>query len=112
VIDLAMKGLIEEFVRITPSVVSLVGAVGEGPKARFTISPSKKYPFRILEAKAKSGDFIRLHLEETGDSDYALTVENTRKHAGRYFDTVFLITDHPIRPEIQLPVIGNISKAP
>ena len=38
-------------------------------------------------------------------------VENTRKEIGPYYDTITLATDSSRKPEIKIPVFGNIKAA-
>ena len=89
----------------------LRGVVGEPLKRQVSIVPEKKYPFTILEAKAKQGANITCDLEALENSPnggYRLTVENVRKDKGRYFDTVVLKTSSPIQPVINIRVYGNL----
>jgi hypothetical protein len=43
---------------------------------------------------------------------YILAVENQKKEAGRYRDTIHLKTDSKLKPEIKVNVYGNIYEAP
>jgi len=92
-------------------VLRLVGSVGQPLKRSVIIIPEKKYPFKIIEAKAKKGDNINVTLGEVKHPDvtrYILTVENLKKGKGRYSDIIALKTDSTIRPEIRISVYGNI----
>jgi len=76
-----------------------------------TILPEKKYPFHIVEAKAEKGAFIKFELKELDrkpEPMYKLTVENTKKTEGRYFDTIRLKTDSKVQQEIAIWVFGDI----
>ncbi len=102
----------EKFANITPDKVRLNGLVGDQITSSVMIAPKKKYPFRIIEAKASKGENISIMLEEKkqekGD-EYLLAIQNMKKEKGRYFDTVLLKTDSKVRPEIKISVYGNIS---
>jgi len=37
-----------------------------------------------------------------------LTVENTKKTAGRYWDRIHLVTDSKIQEKITIPIYGSI----
>jgi len=80
--------------------------------ARVAIYPKTKYPFNIIDTRAKHGKFISFKLSEETHSDitgYVLRVENTKKEKGRYADVIYLKTDSKIRPVISVPVVGNIN---
>ena len=76
-----------------------------------SLIPEKKYPFKILKARAKDGNNIKFELEDLTKSEngaYTLTVENLKQDTGRYFDTIILETDSKIRPELNVRVYGNL----
>ena len=104
-------GKVERFAIITPRHIKLSGPVGETLKSVVTIIPEKKYPFRIIEAHAERGNFIRFEVKAVNRNNqpvYRLTIENTRDTAGRYFDTIRLLTDNEIQQEIGIWVFGDI----
>lgn len=106
-----IAGIVEKFITIIPRVVKLDGLVGEPIKGSATIIPEKKYPFKIVDIKAKRGTNINYQLEEKKETDwvqYLLTVENLKKEEGQYYDTIQLITDNEINPVIKIWVQGNI----
>ena len=109
---LTIAGEVERFVKITPPRVALTG-VGSAPmKQVIEIVAEKRYPFRVVGAEAREGKFIRFEIKAVpvseGPSHYRLTVENRRVEKGRYYDTITLKTDSPVRPEIPIQVYGNI----
>jgi hypothetical protein len=62
--------------------------------------------------KAQSGTYIKWELQETVESGkkiYTLTVENVKTEKGRYYDTIFLKTDHNDLPEIRISVSGRVT---
>ena len=93
-------------------MVKLEGAVGEQIKRTITIAANEKYPFKIIEDRAKVGKNIRYELKEvkkTGEKKYLLTVENLKKQKGRYYDIIYLKTNKRPLPEIIIRVQGNIA---
>jgi hypothetical protein len=109
--DLVISGLVEKFVSIRPQHVSLRGYAGDTIKGKVTITLEKKYPFKILDARAQSGENINFELDEinkNGSPGYELNVENLRQKTGRYYDTIILKTDSEIRPELNVRVYGYL----
>jgi hypothetical protein len=114
-LHLAVMGNVEQFVDIVPKRVVLYGFAGKPIKAAVKIIAKDKYPFTIKKAKATNTKNIAFALDKTKNSEkmeYVLTVENLKKTKGRYADTIKLITDSKIRPEIKIYVIGNILDSP
>ncbi len=110
--DLVISGLVENFVTIRPQHVSLRGFAGDPIKGQVSIIPEKKYPFKILEARAKDGKNIKFKLDEINSPNgqaYELNVENLREKTGRYYDTIILKTDSKVRPELNVRVYGYLS---
>ncbi len=113
-LGLTIIGQVEKFVSIYPKDVQLFGLAGAPIKKMVQIIPEKKYPFRIIEVKAKDGRNIDFSLQEETKSQivsYTLIVENKKGDKGRYYDTVYLITDSPLKPRINVNVFGNINVA-
>jgi len=105
-------GDVEKFATIVPKRVNLRGDIEKQIKISVKIIPEEKYPFEIVEAKAKNGKFIKYKLEEVTSlkgTEYLLNVENLKREKGRYFDTIYLKTTSKIRPEIKISVYGNIT---
>ncbi|MEA3437035.1 MAG: DUF1573 domain-containing protein, partial [Thermodesulfobacteriota bacterium] len=81
-------------------------------KRTITIAANAKYPFKIVEARAKVGKNVRYELKQmkhSGGGKYLLHVENLKKQKGRYFDIIYLKTNKRPLPEIMIRVRGNIS---
>ena len=109
--ELVIAGQVENFATIRPKHVSLRGYAGDSLKGTVTIIPEKKYPFKILEARAQNGKNINIELGEVKKSSgiaYELKVENLRQETGRYYDTIVLKTDSQVRPELNVKVYGNL----
>lgn len=87
------------------------GFAGEPIKAKVIIIPEEKYPFKVLNVRARDGRDIRFQLEEENNTQrlqYALIVENQRTQTGRYFDVITLETDSRIRPTLDVRVYGDL----
>ena len=109
--DLVISGPVEKFATIRPKHVSLRGYAGDPIKGQVSIISEKKYPFKILDARAQDGKNIKFQLDEVKKSNgpaYELTVENLREKTGRYYDTIILKTDSKVRPELKVRVYGNL----
>jgi hypothetical protein len=109
--ELVITGQVENFAVIRPKHVSLRGYAGDSLKGTISIIPEKKYPFKILEARAQNGKNINIELGEVKNSSgtaYELKVENLRQETGRYYDTIVLKTDSQVRPELNVKVYGYL----
>jgi hypothetical protein len=112
---LSVTGRVDRVVTVTPNTLRLVGRAGTPIRGAVAITPEEKYPFKIVEARARRGADIRFTLEEgkgPNGNGYLLTVENRRSEKGRYFDTIVLRTDSRIKPEIVIQVSGQILEPP
>ncbi len=108
---LEVEGEVEKFATITPPKIILAGTVGTPVIAAVNIIQEKKHPFKIKTIRAKNGEFIRWEVIEekiAGMTGYTVRVENLKKEAGSYFDTLTIETDNKDRPEIKLAVSGRI----
>ena len=89
----------------------LRGSAGKQIKESVTIIQEEKYPFKIVNIEAKQGVNIDYKLKEIIEPKgikYILTVENTKKEKGKYYDTIHLITSNTLHPVIKIRVRGNI----
>jgi hypothetical protein len=110
-LTLTVQGQVEKFVNISPTVVRLVGKVGDPLQKTITIIPDRKYPFKITSVHAKSGRDIRFSLKEITQANkpgYELTVENLKQQEGRFFDIIYLETTFDQHPQLKISVYGNI----
>ena len=108
---LTISGLVERFVKISPSRVVLSGYTDTEISRSVEILPVEKYPFTILDAKARKGEDIHFELSEMTDTNpqgYTLRIDNLKKSKGRYHDQIILKTDSKIKPVIQISVSGLI----
>jgi hypothetical protein len=109
--DLTISGDVDRFVTIQPPSLRLSGFAGESLKGSVTIIPEKKYPFKIVNARAKDGQYITFQLEEIKQSEataYELKVENLKQDTGRYFDSIILETNNKIQPQLDVRVYGYL----
>ena len=108
-----MTGKVEKFADISPQFLRMVGMAGQPISSSTTITPEKKYDFKIIEAFAEKGTDIKvtLSLRPEGAPGYIVSVENLKKTIGRYYDTVVLKTDSELKPVIKIKVYGNIIKS-
>ena len=110
-LKLTISGSVDKFVTIRPKRVKLRGVVGEAIKRKVTITPEKKYPFKIVNVRAKDGKEIHFELSEEKNEKgpfYALLIENKRLEKGRYFDMITLETDSHIQPKLSIRVYGDL----
>jgi len=111
VMELMVSGMVEKFAEIRPGSVRLSGRVGELVTAVAEIVPRPDYPFKIKNIRAMNGRHIRFSLAEktaAGSTVYEITVTSTRPDPGRISDVIYVDTDSPIRPNLQVPVHGTI----
>jgi hypothetical protein len=106
-----ISGQVEKFVTVIPKTVNLNGPADAPLRVTVKIIPEEKYPFRIIETKAKFGKDIHYNLQVVKRSPlikYLLTIENKKKEKGRYYDVVYLKTDSKLKPQINVNVYGRI----
>lgn len=110
-VTLEITGYVDKFANITPNKLVLRGNAGEPVSGSVTIVPNPKYPFNVLEAKARNSSDIQVKFEKKQENNmatYILTAENLRKTPGRYYDVILLKTDSPIKPELEISVYGQV----
>ena len=106
-VALTLVGQVDIFARIEPQRLSLRGKPGEAISGKVTIARLPRYPFRIVETRARTGSDIAFQLAETAGG-YELDVQVTRNQPGRVFDTIVLRTDSPVKPELQVGIYLQI----
>ena len=111
VIRLELAGHVEKLMEVTPPIVRLQGPAGKPLTRTVTIRPAEKYPFSIVESKARKGEHLtyrlaRKNLSKQPDG-YDLTVTVTGNQKGRYFDKIVLTTDSPHKPEIVISIFAH-----
>lgn len=113
-IPLTVKARILKPYTLSPQSVKLKGRLGKTIKETLNLAPTGDNPFTIQEITTRRGQNIRFDLEEIIKRDrvrYKLTVENTAKTPGIYFDTLYVKTDSSLKPVISITVMGKIEKS-
>ena len=90
----------------------LTGKIGDDISETVKIVPEKKYAFKITGITLSKNENIKYELKESensGGTEYHLTVSNISKERGRYFDTITIDTDSSVNPKIEIKVFGNIA---
>jgi hypothetical protein len=87
--DLVIVGTVEKFATIQPKHVSLKGHVGDSLTAKVSITPETKYPFKVINVRAKEGKNIKYQLDKVADPAN-----------GAY--------ECKIRPQLSIRVYGNL----
>jgi hypothetical protein len=109
---LIVTGKVTSYVNVSPSLINLMGRVGQKIEGQVRIIPEKEYPFTIKEAKPRIGKNIRLDLKPLGKnpsrSGYVLTVDSTRQTPGSFGDYIQIQTDLKEKPAFGIPVRGHI----
>jgi hypothetical protein len=111
VMELTVSGMVEKFAEIRPARVRLSGRVDELVTAVAEIVPRPDYPFNIKNIRAMNGRHIRFSLASktaAGSTIYEITVTSTRPDPGGISDVIYMDTDSPIRPTLQVSVSGMI----
>lgn len=113
-ITLSIAGSVLAFARMDPAYARLVGPAGTDIKEAITITRQAAFPFKILEAKTRNGNDIKVDVQEFEqgeESGYIVTIVNQKSTAGRYADMLILTTDSTVKPTITVPVYGQITAA-
>jgi hypothetical protein len=109
---LKVTGKVKGYMTIAPAYVRLNGPVGRPISRTVRIIPMEGHPFAIKEVKAREDRFLRYEVKplkkSSGENGYLLLVENTKKDAGNYRDTITIETDSEHKPFLRIPVYGRI----
>ena len=109
-----ISGEVDVFVQITPERPQLTGILGKPIQTQVVITPFARYPFKIIKASFEKGMNATVTVEEKKNAEntteYLLTLKNTRKNPGLFYDNLILKTDSPVRRELKIGVSGNIQK--
>jgi hypothetical protein len=110
-IELKISGDVKTFATVIPKSVYLNGKVGDSLSQVVKIVPETPELFKIMKVSAITDTDIQYSLQEidkSGKKFYELTIENTKKTPGRYFDTISIITDKSDQMPLTIYVRGNI----
>jgi len=115
VTSLIINGTVDKFIEeAEPVFAHLKGVVGKKIETEVTLTPTKKYPFKIVNLKTRKENNIDVILNQsgqvTGGIKYMIKIENLRNTPGHYHDLILAETDNPIRPELKIFVYGEIRK--
>ncbi|ACL05387.1 protein of unknown function DUF1573 [Desulfatibacillum aliphaticivorans] len=112
-VALRISGKVIRFAKISPLSVSLnkesiqdSGAVGS-----VKIVPIEEYPFKITDLSASKNARFSYKLEDYAHGSrkgWILTVTDP-KPQGRYMGSVYVHTDSPVRPKLEVRVYGNFT---
>jgi len=111
---LKIRGRVDKIALISTQNVRLYGFAGEELNQVVTITPVKKYKFKILTTKITNGENIKVELEKKQKQEdsskpaWELHIKNIKKTPGRYYDTIYLSTDSKLLPTISIRVFGNV----
>jgi hypothetical protein len=112
---LTVAGSVEVFADIHPERIILRGKSGQPMRQELVVKPRDSYPFKVTEINAKNGVNIQYELKEQETpqgKSYIVTVENTKTSPGKYYDTLILSTDSPLKPKLPIHVYGTIAAGP
>lgn len=105
----------EKTITVSPSEVRLSGKAGTPLRTVVQIIPDVNYPFNIKKVYAESGKDIQYRLKTVNDPErkhrHILFVENIRRVPGEYVDTIHILTDSKVQPDIRVSVYGRLSDA-
>jgi hypothetical protein len=108
---LTISGKVEAFAAVSPERVVIAGKTGEKIVKTIRITPQPKYPFSIKSIRTRQKGNITYSLKKNKlkqGIEYIITVENLKKEIGKYYETILIETDNPLKPEIQIGVRGRI----
>jgi hypothetical protein len=112
---LTVAGAVEVFADIHPERIILRGNSGQPMRQELVVTPRAGYPFKVTEVSAKNGVNIAYTMREQEAPEgksYIVSVENTKTSPGKYYDTLLLSTDSPLKPKIPIHVYGTIAAGP
>lgn len=115
-VSLEVIGKVKGYLTVAPAFVRLSGPVGRPLSRTVQILPLEGHPFAIKEIKAREDRFLHYEIKplkkSSGVNGYQLLVENTKKDAGNYRDTIMIKTDSKHKPVLYIPVYGRIHNPP
>lgn len=114
-ISLRIRGNVEKIAAISSETIRLDGAPDGDLSEIVTITPSENYNFKILSSSVSNGDNIDVELKTKLDENktsekpmWEIHIKNIRKTPGRYYETIYLVTDFKLMPKLTIRVFGNI----
>ena len=107
-VTLSLHGKVRPFIELLPT--SSIQFKGKGPeREEKTIDIlATSLPFHIQKIENGLVEKIRFRLETVDDGrHYRLKITRFQK-SGKFFGFIKCFTDHPQKPEIQIPIISNL----
>ena len=104
--SLKVTGPVERVATISPASVYLYGEPGQTLESEIKITPSEKYPFKILEMnhlKNSGVDVILIEPKDVG-SPWIIKLSATAPRVTNLFDHLTIRTDSKFRPTLRVRV--------
>jgi hypothetical protein len=98
---------------ISTHTIMLNGPLGKTIEGSSIVIPAREYPFKITGLKPKKGlDFTcgYKEIKQAGKKGYLIWAKNKRTEPGVIWDSIFIQTDNPSRPEFIIRVQGKITE--
>ncbi len=113
-ISLVVTGPVEKIVDIQPESVYLNGNPGETLEAVVTITPSEKYPFKILGMEQKGNARTQSMLMESKDDkkSWRVNVKATSDKVQTLYDVLTLKTDSQYKKILTIRVYAVFVEKP
>ncbi len=108
-VRLHLNGKVAQFARIDPRHILLRGHAGDALAGEAVITPSEKYPFKIVKTtldKKLVGN-ISVDLSEK-EGVYHVAVRNLAKTRTYYGGNIVFATDSKVRPQLSIHVTGRL----
>lgn len=104
--SLKVSGPVERVATVTPASVYLYGQPGQTLESEVKITPSEKYPFKILEMNHLKGSGVNATLIEPGQEGgpWIIKLSATAPRVTNMFDNLTLRTDSQYRPTLRVRV--------
>ena len=102
---LDLSGTVKEFADIFPQRLMLKGSVNDDVQARVIITQKPEYQFGIEKVESVNlEESIEVSVDKK-DNGYVITVKSRQKNPGIYAGKILVITGHPEKPELEIPVM-------
>ncbi len=107
-----VTGKVEKIAKIEPSSVFMDGRPGQTLEALVTVTPSQKYPFKILGMQQKINTRIRAFLVKPGNGEksWQIRIKAMSVKPDDLYDVLTLKTDSPYAHELTIRVYASFIK--
>ncbi|MGC1401362.1 MAG: hypothetical protein WA974_00360 [Thermodesulfobacteriota bacterium] len=107
-VTLSFHGKIRPFIELLPTSSIEFRSKGPGQEEKTIDILATSHPFHIQKIENGLTEKIRYRLETVKDGQhYRLKITRLQK-SGKFFGFIKCFTDHPQKPEIQIPIINNL----